>query len=241
MPRRPSVRLGACLLALLVGGCGSAAPSSTPAGTTGVTAAPPTAAPPSSSPSTTPASSSSTAPAIEPTVTPAPLAGIDALMAATIAADRPMLRFDLQPDRLDGSWILDGNADDGLGPGRLYVVVTPRPGDLTAHPCGDPDFRQGGVCVEQVLPNGDRVVLRDRVTSHGVTTVLAVLIHPDRSGITAEASNVEIPIPPPAITGNQRRSVVVSRPDPLYTARELSALVQAIDVALRTGRVLPSN
>jgi hypothetical protein len=174
-------------------------------------------------------------------VTPAPLGEIQALMAETIAADRPMLRFDLRPDRLDGSWILDGNADDGLGPGRLYVVVTQRPGDLTAHPCGDTDFRQGGGCVEQVLANGDRVVLRDRVTSHGVTTVLAVLIHPDRSGITAEASNFEIPIPPPAITGGQRPPVVVSRPDPLYTARELGELVLAIDTALRTGGVLSSN
>jgi hypothetical protein len=157
-------------------------------------------------------------------------------MAATIASDRPMLRFDLHPDRLDGSWILDGNADDGFGPGRLYVVVSPRRGDLTAHPCSDPDFRQGGRCVERELPDGHRLVLRDRVTGGGVTTVLAVLIHPDRSGITAEASNQAIDalgpigpgpvVPPPA-----------TRPAPLYTAPQLGSLLRAIDASLSAAGI----
>ena len=157
-------------------------------------------------------------------------------MAETIAEDRPLLRFDLHPDRLDDSWILDGNADDGFGPGRLYVVVTPRRGDLTAHPCGDPDFRQGGRCTEQELPNSDRLVFRDRVTGGGVTTVLAVLIHPDRSGITAEASTMWIDTAS-AIGPGGPPSPVVTRTDPLYTARELGALLVRIDARLRSAGI----
>lgn len=168
---------------------------------------------------------------------PPALGDVHALMAETIATDRPMVRFELHPDSLDGSWILDGNADDGFGAGRLYVVVTPRRGDLTAHPCGDPDFRQGGRCTEQELPNGDRLVLRDRVTGGGVTTVLAVLIHPDRSGITAEASTMWIDLSAGAIGPGGHQSPIVTRTDPLYSARELGALLVRIDARLRSAGI----
>jgi hypothetical protein len=167
-----------------------------------------------------------------------PVGDVFGAMLQVIVADRPTVRFDLQPDRLDGTWILDGNADDGFGPSRLNVVVTPRRGDLTAHPCGDPDFRQGGGCIEQELPGGDRLVLRDRVTAGGVTTVLAVLIHPDRSGISAESSNMMIELAPGPIGPGPRDPPVVTRPEPLYTARELGALVLAIEhrlTAIRAG------
>jgi hypothetical protein len=163
------------------------------------------------------------------------LGDVHALMAETITADRPLLRFDLHPDRLDGSWILDGNADDGFGPGRLYVVVTPRRGDLTANPCGDPDFRQGGRCTEQVLTGGDRLVLRDRVTGGGVTTVLAVLIHPDRSGLSAEASTIVIDLSTGPIGPDGPPPPTVGRAEPLYTARELGALLIKIADRLRTA------
>jgi hypothetical protein len=186
MRARPTIA-GTWLIATISLGCAATAPA-------------PTAAPPSTAPSTidrssataipTASGSPSTAtasPSSEPAGESPVLDEVFAAMLETIVTDRPTVRFDLHPDRLDGSWILDGNADDGLGPGRLYVTVTRRAGDLTAHPCGDPDFRQGGRCFEQALPNGDRLVLRDRVTGGGVTAVLAVLIHPDRSGITAES------------------------------------------------------
>jgi hypothetical protein len=181
-----------------------------------------------------PSDGSSTAPAQSATDAPV-LRGVHAVMLETIVDDRPMLRFDLHPDRIDGSWILDGNADDGFGPARLYVVVTPRRGDLTAHPCGDPDVRQGGRCTEQELPNGDRLVLRDRVTGGGVTTVLAVLIHPDRSGITAEASTMWMDLSAGAIGPGGRPPPVVTRTDPLYTARDLGALLVRIDERLRSA------
>jgi hypothetical protein len=111
----------------------------------------------------------------------------------------------------------------------LYVVVTPRRGDLTAHPCGDPDFRQGGRCIEERLPDGDRLVLRDRVTGGGVTTVLAVLIHPDRSGITAEASNMAIDFPLGPLPPGGPEPPVVTRPAPLYSVGELGALLLALE------------
>ena len=171
---------------------------------------------------------------------PPALGDVHAIMAETIANDRPMLRFALTPDSLDGAWILDGNADDGFGSGRLYVVVTPRRGDLTAHPCGDPDFRQGGRCIERGLPNGDRLVLRDRATGGGLTTVLAVLIHPDRSGITAEASTMMIDLSVGPIGPDGPPPPVVTRAEPLYTAGELGALLVKIADRLRAaGTVRP--
>jgi hypothetical protein len=73
-----------------------------------------------------PSDGSLTAPA--PSATDAPvLRGIHALIAETIANDRPLLHFELYPDRLDGSWVLDGNADDGaIGPGGPPPPVVTR-------------------------------------------------------------------------------------------------------------------
>jgi hypothetical protein len=219
---------GAALIATIAVGCAATAPAPTaaPSSTTDRSSA--TAIPtPSGTPSTLTASPSSEPPAEPPAESPA-LDEVFAAMLETIVTDRPTVRFDLHPDRLDGTWTLDGNADDGLGPGRLYVTVTPRRGDLTAHPCGDPDFRQGGRCFEEALPNGDRLVLRDRVTGGGVTTVLAVLIHPDRSGITAESSNVVIDLTSGPIGPGPRDPPTVTRAEPLYTARDLGRLLLAI-------------
>jgi len=224
---------GAALIATIAVGCAATAPAPTaaPSSTTDRSSA--TAIPtPSGTPSTLTASPSSEPPAEPPAESPA-LDEVFAAMLETIVTDRPTVRFDLHPDRLDGTWTLDGNADDGLGPCRLYVTMTPRRGDLTAHPCGDPDFRQGGRCFEEALPNGDRLVLRDRVTGGGVTTVLAVLIHPDRSGITAESSNMVIDLASGPIGPGPRDPPTVTRAEPLYTARDLGRLLLAIGRRLR--------
>lgn len=230
--RARSMAAGAALIATISLGCTATAPAPTPAPPATVPSAAqstidrssataiPTA---SGTPSTMTASPSSEPPAESPA-----LDELFAAMLESIVTDRPTARFDLQPDLFDGTWTLDGNADDGLGPGRLYVTVTPRPGDLTAHPCGDPDFRQGGRCFEQALANGDRLVLRDRVTGGGVTTVLAVLIHPDRSGITAESSNMVIDLASGPIGPGPRDPPTVTRAEPLYTARDLGRLLLAI-------------
>jgi len=186
-------------------------------------------------------------PSRDPTQSPSPTEIADAdptqafddvlaVMAATIAQQRPDLVMSLQPDRLDGSWILDGSVADASGPGRLYVVVSPRPGDLLRHPCDDPDFRQGGRCSERVLSDDDILVIRDRVTANGVTTVLAVLIHSDRSGIAAEASNQAIGLAPfPRV---DREIPPATRALPAYSAQELAGLLRAIDRRL-TAAGLP--
>jgi hypothetical protein len=136
-------------------------------------------------------------------------------MLGAITEHRPTYRFRLTPDRLEGDWRLDGDADDGFGPGRLFIDVTETPGKLTANPCLDRDFTQGGACVLRFLGNGDRLFLRDVVQANDTSTVVVALIHPDRSGITAEASTFSI------------------RPRPLYTVTELAEVVIAVDRSLR--------
>jgi hypothetical protein len=142
-----------------------------------------------------------------------------------ITAQRPRFRFHFTPDRLDGDWRLDGVADDGRGPGRLFLDVTTKPGNLTANPCTDPDFVQGGRCTSRILPTGSRLVRRGLVEENGIRTVVVALIHPDRSGLTIEAGNF-------AIDGF---SSVVNRPMPLYSIEDLAELIVAIDV--RIGRL----
>ena len=140
-------------------------------------------------------------------------------MIGTIAAHRPAYRFSFTPDRLEGDWRLDGVADDGQGPGRLFIDLTREAGMLTANPCRDPDFVQRGDCSIQVLATGARLVRRGLVEANGTRTVVVALIQPNRSGITIEASNFSI----------DGRAVDLSRPLPLYTVDDLAELVLAID------------
>jgi hypothetical protein len=147
-----------------------------------------------------------------------------------VTGHRPAYRFRLTTDRLDGDYRIDGDADDGSGPGRLFIDVTHAHGALTLNPCADPDFTQGGDCVQRVLPGGDRLIMRGLVEWDGIRTVVVTLIHPDRSGITAEAGNFSIlgqPRPPGA------EIVQAGREQPLYTEVELAELVVALDRRLR--------
>ena len=67
-----------------------------------------------------------------------------AMLDAIEDSGPPEWRFMLERDRLDGDWRLDGDVDDGAGPGRLLVDLTERPGMLLADPCADSEFRAGG-------------------------------------------------------------------------------------------------
>jgi hypothetical protein len=161
-----------------------------------------------------------------PRETAAPSQNADPIFRAminAITAHRPTYRFRFTPDRLDGDWRLEAEADDGTGPGRLFVDLTMKAGNLTANPCTDTDYVQGGRCVLRFLANGDRLARRGLVEANGTQTVVVALIHPDRSGITAEASNIRI----------LGRAVQVSRTDPPYSVNDLAELVIAIDDALR--------
>jgi TolB protein len=174
---------------------------------------------------------------IDATPTPTPSPGshsgmFAAMLEAIRASSPPSWRLTLGRDRLDGDWRLDGDVDDGSGPARLSVDVTLRPGMLEADPCADPEFRQGARCVRRRLPNGDLLVLRDIVTDPGgMKTIEVVLVHPDRSGIGAEAGNWSIGAADPTPSSQRQvpTPVVVTRPDPLYTVDQLAQLVLAVD------------
>jgi hypothetical protein len=154
------------------------------------------------------------------------------MLDAIRASSPPGWRFELRGDRLDGDWTLDGEVEDGSGPGRLYVNVTVRPNMLTPHPCGDSEFRRGAPCVERPLADGDLLVLRDVVADPGGTkTIEVVLIHPDGSGIGAEAGNFTItPLGSHTTSTEAALSTPrVTRPQPLYTVGQLGRLVRAVD------------
>jgi hypothetical protein len=159
-----------------------------------------------------------------------------AMFDAIRASSPPGWRFALEGDRLDGDWRLDGDVDDGAGPGRLYVDVTFRARMLEADPCDDSEFRQGARCERRHLPNGDLLVLRDVVVDPGgMKTIEVALVHPDRSGVGAEAGNWTIAALPPGtpISQSDLPTPRVTRPDPLYTVDRLAQLVLAVDQATR--------
>ena len=223
--------LVAVVLAVVVAGCAASLPSSTatdaavPPSEVSATLAPLT---PSGS---TGASASATPPAI---VSPAPPHDIFEVMTQVIVADRPLAQFELEPNEFDGNWDLDGNVTDAFGVGRLLISVTGDSGAITGHPCADRDFNQGGPCSERLLGNGNVLVLRDIVEAGGVKTIEVVLIHPDRSGISAEAANFTITLlDGPLLPRASREPVTATREDPPYTVSELAELVIAIDARIR--------
>jgi hypothetical protein len=86
------------------------------------------------------------------------------------------------------------------------------------------------------LPNGDLLVLRDVVVDAGhMKTIEAVLVHPDRSGIGAEAGNWTIEALPngTSVSQSELPSPRVTRPDPVYTIDQLAQLVLAVDEAVK--------
>ena len=225
-------RIGVAALALLLASAGSflavrafdrSGPTTAPSPPTQVASQPPSN-PPTPSPA------------------PAPEHGVfGAMFDAIRDSSPPGWRFTLQSDRLDGDWRLDGNVDDGSGPGRLYVDVTVRPGMLEPHPCSDTEFRQAGRCVERPLPDGNLLVLRDVVVDRGgMKTIEAVLIHPDRSGVGAEAGNWTLaPLPHGPISQGMLSTPKVTRAEPLYTVEQLGRLVRAVDE--RTQRCIRTS
>ena len=72
----------------------------------------------------------------------------------------------------------------------------------------------------------------------GVKTIEVVLVHPDRSGVGAEAGNWTIASLPNGTPVSQSAlpSPTVTRTDPLYTVEQLAELVLAVD--LRTGECM---
>jgi hypothetical protein len=165
-----------------------------------------------------------------------------AMLEAIRASSPPGWRLTLSGARLDGDWRLDGDADDGAGPGRLYVDVTLRPGKLGADPCSDPEFRQGARCFGRWLPNGDLLVLRDIVVDAGhMKTIEVVLVHADRSGIGAEAGNwIVAAANGTPISHSELPTPRVTRPAPLYTVYHLAQLVLAVNEKIQRSGGCPT-
>jgi hypothetical protein len=175
-----------------------------------------------------------------PTETPSPSStppgGVfGAMYKAIRASSPPGWTFSFTYDRLDGDWVIDGNVDDGSGPGRLNVYVTTRPGILEIDPCADHEFTMGAECHTDYLVNNDLLVMRNLLVDPGGTkTIEAVLIHPDRSGVGGEVGNFLAPVLPDGkVSQSQLPRSQVSRDQPLYTVEQLAELVQAVDRAVQ--------
>jgi hypothetical protein len=226
----PYRRIAVAVLALVVSGAGFFAAASAfrqPAPSKGANASPSVERTPQ--PTLSPVLPS-------PTLPPAPEHGVFGAMLEAIRGSSPGgWQFYLHSDRLDGDWRLDGEVDDGSGPGRVYFDVTVRPRRLLPHPCEDSEFRQGAPCREHPLPHGDLLVLRDVVLDGGgMKTIDVVLVHPDGSGTTAEAGNWTVPpLPSGPVSQSDQPTPGVTRAEPFYTVDELGRLVRAVDEAAR--------
>jgi hypothetical protein len=187
---------------------------------------------PTPTPGVTPAS---TAGQVQVSPSPLPERGVFGAMMRAIRDSSPAgVQFALESHRLDGDWSLDGNVDDGSGPGRLMVNVTVRPGMLEAHPCADAEFSGGAQCVERRLASGDLLALRGVLLDHaGLKTIEAVLVHPDGSGTGAEAGNFAMPPGGGTRGGGGGATLQKSREDIIYSVDQLGALVRAVDEAAR--------
>jgi hypothetical protein len=164
-------------------------------------------------------------------------AASEAVRRAVDAASPGGFTLDIQPiDRpVESEFGVDGTANDGNGAGRIYVVFDPLVGVLEPAPCNDPEFVAGGTCTSTVLADGNTLVLRGQ-NGTTYTQVLAVVIHPDGTGTTAESDNGTFPNPPnmraAAVAKEQHRGLEhVTRANPTYTVEQLGQVAVAADQA----------
>jgi hypothetical protein len=129
---------------------------------------------------------------------------------------------------------LEGVVDDGTGPGRFMLGVSPKNGSQLLHPCRDSEYRQGGTCTERLLAGGSVLSLRGMVDFKGIRYTDVALTHPDGGGLSIETGNFTITWPPPSVaTAEQKRNLThISRDTPAYTVEQLAAVVLAIDRVL---------
>jgi hypothetical protein len=233
MPRA-AVALAAMLA--FVGACGSTptspAPPATPAATSTpepsnrTAAAAPTAG---TAPAASPQAPSGVAPS--PTPVPAPAGG---LLDRTLSAVRLAVgdaTVDLVPDVVAGAAQLDGTADDGGGPGRLLVVVSPAGVTTRTNLCQDRDFVQGGSCKRVTLPGGDVLFRRGLVESGDVQTIVVAIARADGSGVLVESDNFRIELPPVLVAGQPHPTPTITRDGPVFTLDELVRVARAVSSA----------
>jgi hypothetical protein len=161
----------------------------------------------------------------------------EAVRQAVAAASPSGFTLDIQPiaRAVESEFGIDGTANDGNGAGRVYVVFDPQVGMLEPAPCADPEFVAAGTCTSTVLPDGNTLVLRGQ-NGTTYTQVMAVVIHPDGTGTTAESDNGTFPNPPSrraAVTAKEKNRSLehVTRADPTYTVEQLGQIALAADRA----------
>jgi len=163
-----------------------------------------------------------------------PQSALDARMIAIIKANSPSgFAFDFGGGGTNQSSV-DGTADDGAGPGRVYVWVSSSPGSMTREPCGDPEFAAGVSCRETHLAGDAILSVRGLVDYQGIQTYEIALTHADGSGVGAEVGNFTVP-PLPARASSERLRALrptVTRPSPIYGAPHIAAIVQAVDTSV---------
>jgi hypothetical protein len=159
---------------------------------------------------------------------------------AIVAASPAGLEFEMGSDRWE-QWepnelpALDGLVDDGDGPSRLLVGLSPSPGSQQLHPCQDAEFRQEAACSERTLADGAVLSLRGLSDHNGVRTVTVALTHPDGGGVFAESGNFALPSTASLRAHPTRKPgpVQPTRAMPVYTVEQLADVVLAVDGATR--------
>lgn len=154
--------------------------------------------------------------------------------------------------RESGDNAVDGTVDDGAGPGNLTVQFAPKAGSLTLRPCRDAEFGRGVTCTESKLPDGTVLSMRGLVDDQGVQTISVSLVHPDGTGVSAQAGNFAIDreqpprfrrpggYPGTRVPGGTEipQSLamaippVVTRDGPVYTLEQLAHVATAVDEAV---------
>ena len=215
--------------AVAIGGCSSVMPTTSPS----------TATP--SAPSAIPAPTTSRATPSSPVASISTSPGLTPVPAANDVADRVLstvrsmtggARVDLVPEVDPWGVQVDGTVDDGGGPGRLLVVVSPA-GRTGANLCADPDFVQGGPCRRIELANGDLRFERGLVEAHGVRTIVVAIRRADGSSVLLEAGNFRIDAPPVLVGGQPRPTPEITRDSPSFRLDALVMLADAISEATR--------
>jgi hypothetical protein len=160
----------------------------------------------------------------------------EAVRRAVLAASPSGFTLDIQPIArpVVSEFGIDGTANDGNGAGRVYVVFDPLAGVLESAPCTDPEFVAGGTCTSTVLADGNTLVLRGQ-NGTTYTQVMAVVIHPDGTGTTAESDNGTFPndsAHAAVVAKKRHRSTEhVTRANPTYTVAQLGQVAVAADQA----------
>ncbi len=132
---------------------------------------------------------------------------------------------------------LDGNVDDGQGKAWLWVSVIPaaRSGS-TARPCDRIEFLGNGECpTTRVLADGSKLSVQGPAGSNGFRTEMVVLVHRDGSAVVIEANNATVvPLPDRLLTAADQVKdgpMRITRPQPIYSTSELTAVAEAVDAA----------